>query len=141
MYQKAYIALKAVIQDNDKFLILKKATSDYTNPLIGWETPGGRLEEGEDLIVGLSREIQEETGLTVEILHPFHAFIANSGQENCITGISFIAQYKGGTVILDTKEHNTYAWKTIEEIRKLTESLGLQKEIDAFENFRMKIQS
>ncbi len=135
MHQKTYVALKALIRDNNEFLILKKVMSDGTNPLVGWETPGGRLEEGEDLIVGLSREIQEETGLTVEILHPFHAFIVNIGQENCITGISFIAHYKDGTVTLDTKEHNAYAWKTIKEIRRLTESYGLQKEMDAFEKF------
>jgi 8-oxo-dGTP diphosphatase len=31
--------------------------------------PGGRLEFGESLEVGVRREIQEETGLEIEILH------------------------------------------------------------------------
>jgi ADP-ribose pyrophosphatase YjhB (NUDIX family) len=32
-----------------------------------WDTPGGFLEEGEDPLAGLRRELLEETGLTVEI--------------------------------------------------------------------------
>ncbi|MEN9341805.1 MAG: hypothetical protein RIQ54_61 [Candidatus Parcubacteria bacterium] len=135
MHQRTYIALKALIHNEDKFLIVKKSLSDNKNNLVGWETPGGRLEENEDILSGLSREIKEETGLTVEILNPFHAFIAHIGKENCIIGISFIARYKGGKVVIDEKEHNTYAWSTIEEIRNLTESTGLQKELDAFEKF------
>jgi 8-oxo-dGTP diphosphatase len=33
----------------------------------GWEMPGGRVEEGEDLVTALRREIAEETGCTVDV--------------------------------------------------------------------------
>jgi 8-oxo-dGTP pyrophosphatase MutT (NUDIX family) len=33
----------------------------------GWECPGGRIEEGEDLFSGLEREIYEEAGVAAEI--------------------------------------------------------------------------
>lgn len=37
------------------------------SPKRGWEVPGGQVEEGEDLISALTREIWEETGVSVEV--------------------------------------------------------------------------
>ena len=32
----------------------------------GWEMPGGRVEEGEDLVAAVAREVEEESGCVVE---------------------------------------------------------------------------
>ena len=37
------------------------------SPRRGWEFPGGQVEEGEDLIEALKREIKEESGVTASI--------------------------------------------------------------------------
>ncbi|MBI5401707.1 NUDIX domain-containing protein [Candidatus Wolfebacteria bacterium] len=132
---QSYIAVKALIKNKDSFLVLKTADSNQNNNLSGWETPGGRLEVGEEIIDGLKREIKEETGLIVKILFPFNAFSANVGRENSIVGINYLVEYNGGEVKIDTNEHSNYRWIDILDIRKLKDSIGLQKEIDAYERF------
>lgn len=135
---QSYIAVKALIKNKDSFLILKTIDSNQNNDLSGWETPGGRLEVGEEIVDGLKREIKEETGLSVKILFPFNVFSANVGREDSIIGINYLTEYSGGEVKIDTNEHSNYQWVNILEIRKLKDSIGLQKEIDAYERFMDK---
>ena len=58
------VSVKAlVIGENGKFLLARE--SDGT-----WDMLGGGLEHGEDPVVALRREIQEETGLQVTNIKP-----------------------------------------------------------------------
>lgn len=135
---RSYIAVKALIKNKDKFLILKTLDSDQNNNLSGWETPGGRLEDGEEIVSGLKREIREETGIDINILFPFNTYSANVGQKDNIIGINYLAEYIGGEIKIDPNEHSQYQWADISVIRKLKDSIGLQKEIDVYERFLTK---
>jgi len=53
------ISVRALIQDGDKVLLAKE---DYEGV---WETPGGKLKEGESVFDCLKREVKEETGYDV----------------------------------------------------------------------------
>lgn len=37
------------------------------NPHRGWEFPGGQIENGEDLIQGVTREVFEESGIEIKV--------------------------------------------------------------------------
>lgn len=57
------IRVTGVLIEDNKILLVKQRVSEERN----WSLPGGRLEHGESIEKGLIREIQEETGLIVEI--------------------------------------------------------------------------
>ncbi len=59
--QKNEVASRALVVHEDRILLVYHSNSDC------WFTPGGRIAPGESLIMGLRREIEEETGLTVEL--------------------------------------------------------------------------
>lgn len=58
------IGVGAVIVRGDKALLVRRATEPLKDE---WSVPGGILELGEKLRVGVAREALEETGLTVEV--------------------------------------------------------------------------
>jgi len=55
----------------------------------GWEVPGGQVEEGEDLIAGLQREIEEETGITVTVGQLTGIYSNLQSDENTPTKVIF----------------------------------------------------
>lgn len=63
MKQHKHIGVYALAIKDDFVLLIKKARGPYTGK---WDLPGGSLEFGEKPLEGLSREVQEETGLSVQ---------------------------------------------------------------------------
>jgi 8-oxo-dGTP diphosphatase len=52
----------ALIESPDGLLLVQNKRRDGSHD---WSTPGGVIEEGEELLAGLAREVEEETGLVV----------------------------------------------------------------------------
>ena len=59
MTPKHIVAVAGLVRNAEgRVLMIRSPRGD-------WEFPGGQVEEGEDLIAALQREVLEETGLTV----------------------------------------------------------------------------
>jgi 8-oxo-dGTP diphosphatase len=104
------LAVNAYLMNEGKFLLLKRKQP----PLI-WVPPGGRLNVDEDPIVGLKREIKEETHLEVEIICPANTWFGR-WRENWLLSIDYLVKRKSGKVCL-SEEHSGYHWISLEELK------------------------
>ncbi|MGR9045375.1 MAG: NUDIX hydrolase [Gammaproteobacteria bacterium] len=62
MVWKPHVTVAAIIQQNDRFLIVEEETSDG----LAFNQPAGHLEKGEDLLDAVKREVFEETAWQFE---------------------------------------------------------------------------
>lgn len=61
MTPKHIVAVAGLVRDTTgRVLMIRSPRGD-------WEFPGGQVEEGEDLVTALQREVSEETGITVTV--------------------------------------------------------------------------
>src|SRR3989344_4736072 len=79
-----------------------------------WMLPGGRLEESEEPMVGLKREIKEELGIKdVTIEKILYADLSDSKRTYVVT---FLCHITPDTKIELSDEHQEYHWFSIKEI-------------------------
>jgi len=103
--------VKGIVRKNDDILVLVK--KDGTLDL-----PGGRIENGETIKFALQREINEETGLKVEIHDPVEKWSFYKTPNQLIKGITLECDYIDGKVKL-CSEHKRYFWAAIKSINRL----------------------
>ena len=60
VHPKHIVAAGMLVQRGDEVLLVR-------TPRRGWEIPGGQIEEGESVLDGVLREVQEEAGVVVAV--------------------------------------------------------------------------
>lgn len=105
-----------------KFLLLKdaKPQSEYVEKYGLWDLPGGRLEKGEDQVVSLKRELEEEIGPVayelVDIVYATTMSIPKDDPESPHRAKFVYLAMTDVEMVEMSDEHIEYAWKTLEEI-------------------------
>jgi ADP-ribose pyrophosphatase YjhB (NUDIX family) len=126
--QHPQLAVSAAIFRDGKILLARRAKS----PANGfYSLPGGRVEFGESLATALHREVDEETGLKIEI-------VGLAGWREVLPGtsgghyliMSFAARWIGLEPRLNF-EHDDFKWIAPDRIGELKVTGGLQEVIDA----------
>ena len=103
------LAVSAAIFREDKVLLVRRARS----PGKGfYSLPGGRVEYGETLHTALSREVDEETGLKIEILGLAgwrEVLPGDSATGGHYVILSFATRWVGREPVLN-EEHDDFTW-------------------------------
>jgi mutator protein MutT len=63
-------AVKALINNNDRYLLLEQSTSNGSI----WTLPGGKIEFGETPRAALQREVEEEVGFSITVGSPIDIY-------------------------------------------------------------------
>jgi 8-oxo-dGTP diphosphatase len=126
--QHPQLAVSAVIFREGKVLLLRRAKSPGTG---FYSLPGGRVEFGESLSTALHREVDEETGLQIEIagLAGWREVLPGNGGGHYMI-MSFAARWIGREPRLNY-EHDDFKWLAPDGIGDLKVTGGLQEVIDA----------
>ena len=103
--------VKGIVRKNDHILVLVKPNGTF-------DLPGGRIENGETIKSALRREINEETGLKVEIHDPVDEWSFYKSSNYLIKGLTMECAYLEGKVKL-CEEHKRYFWVAIDSINRL----------------------
>jgi 8-oxo-dGTP diphosphatase len=103
--------VKGIVRKNDHILVLVKPDDTL-------DLPGGRVEYGETVKSALRREINEETGLKIEIHDPVEEWSFYKTPNHLIKGITMDCAYVEGKVKL-CDEHRSYFWAGIDSINRL----------------------
>ena len=127
--QRPQLAVSAAIFRNDKVLLVRRARSPGNG---FYSLPGGRVEFGESLHTALHREVDEETGLKIEI-------VGLSGWREVLPGptggghyliMSFAARWIANEAVLND-EHDDFKWLAPDALGDLKLTGGLPEVIDA----------
>ncbi len=118
------VAKTLVFDGQGQLLLLRRSANDNHRPG-GLDLPGGKVEDGEDVILGGLRELQEEAGLTVgyKDLHWVFADTAanyntDAKAEVSLVRITLAARVMDPKVTL-SHEHDDYSWHTLDEAMEL----------------------
>lgn len=96
-----------IIQKDGNFLLLERAADDFMGGLV--ELPSGTVDQGENLLDALVREIKEETALNVESIDTFiGTFDYTSGSGKRTRQLNFLVTASDGEVVLNPSEHSRY---------------------------------
>ena len=100
--------VKAVIHIGGQYLMLRRSCADEISPGI-WECPGGKIEFGETLEQALYREVDEETGLEIEIEKLLYATTFFTGSDRQVVVITYLCRAESDGVML-SEEHTEHVW-------------------------------
>jgi ADP-ribose pyrophosphatase YjhB (NUDIX family) len=114
-----------IINKDNKVLLSHRRDMDL------WNLPGGSLEKGETPWEGVIREVKEESGLLVKVLH-LQGLYSKPDSDEIV--FSFICEIIGGRLLSLTEESDDNRYFNLNEIPSNFSPKQLERIIDYYEN-------
>lgn len=123
------LAVSGAIFRDGKILLVRRARSPGNG---FYSLPGGRVEFAESLHTALHREVDEETGLRIEILGfaGWREVLPGDGSGGHYVIMSFAARWAAREVVLND-EHDDFKWLSPDALGDLKLTGGLHEVIAA----------
>lgn len=135
------VAAGAVIEHptQNKILVAKRAKTDHAKN--EWELPYGRLNNHEELVEGLKREVFEETGLTdlkiKKLLRVWHFYRGEKSADKEVFGVTFLCQATSDQIKL-SPEHDQYRWVEPKKALKMIKVVGIANDVKLYLDYLEK---
>ena len=113
------VIVGGLIKKDNKYLLIQEG-KEVCYGL--WNSPGGRLENGESIIEGAIREIKEECGLDVKVLGLLNVtHLVMDDNDRVI--FNFLTEPINDDIKIDNEEIINAKWFTYEEIISIKDNL------------------
>jgi len=111
MNKKVQIVTSAFIQNQNKFLIVKRAADETFLPNM-WELPGGKVEPEENPNISVLREIQEECGLKIAVINPgvINSYVSKERNTHYVEIFYLCTIMNKTDEVKLSEEHSEYQW-------------------------------
>jgi 8-oxo-dGTP pyrophosphatase MutT (NUDIX family) len=103
------VSVKGVLIAADCVLLLLNERGE-------WDLPGGRPDVGEDHRAALKREVQEETGLAVEVGAPLDEHLFEVLPGRFVRIVPFVCRLTGNGDVVLSHEHLETHWLPLAEL-------------------------
>jgi 8-oxo-dGTP pyrophosphatase MutT (NUDIX family) len=119
-----------VINNSNELLMIERSDNGY------WAVPGGAQDIGESVIDAVKREVAEETGIVVEVVHltgiysdPRHVIAYDNGEVRQEFSLCFRAKPVGGSLRMNA-EATKVQWVSPEQLDNLKIHPSMRLRID-----------
>jgi ADP-ribose pyrophosphatase len=110
-------AASGIVPIGDDGRILMFRQYRFTTGQASWETPGGRLDQGETALAAAHRELREETGYAARQMDFVGKFFPSCGSSNQVFNVFAARGLSRVSEKTDPNEAMEFRWFTREEIR------------------------
>ena len=114
-----FVGVKGLIRNKGSQVLLMKSSlrGHGQRTQVYWDIPGGRIEEGQDALSTLKREIEEETGISkisgvqffTSVISKHEIPMGNSKKAGLVLMI-YKTEISAGSRIKLSPEHTEYEW-------------------------------